>query len=76
MNDKVGKISFPVKKSSEFGKKPYSDKLTRLIDEVKVTAVLDMISKDNQFLFNFTNFTYLQYIYSGNRKCITIIEKN
>lgn len=33
MNDRIGNISFPVKKPSELGKKPYSDKLARLIDE-------------------------------------------
>ncbi|XP_032226471.2 paraplegin isoform X2 [Nematostella vectensis] len=33
MNDRVGNISFPVKKSQEFGKKPYSDHLSHLIDE-------------------------------------------
>lgn len=33
MNDRVGNISLPIKKPSELGKKPYSDKLSRLIDE-------------------------------------------
>lgn len=33
MNDRVGNISFPVKRSSELGKKPYSDKLALIIDE-------------------------------------------
>lgn len=39
MNDRIGNISFPVKKPSELGKKPYSDKLARLIDEVRLTDV-------------------------------------
>ena len=34
MNDRVGPISFPLKKKEDFGKKPYSDKLARMIDEV------------------------------------------
>jgi len=33
MNKRVGNISFPIKKSSEFGKKPYSDKLALVVDE-------------------------------------------
>ena len=34
MNSKVGNISLPLKKPNELGKKPYSDRLSRLIDEV------------------------------------------
>lgn len=33
MNERVGNISLPIKKPSELGKKPYSDKLSRLVDE-------------------------------------------
>ena len=34
MNDRVGPISFPLKKQGEISKKPYSDKLAKMIDEV------------------------------------------
>ena len=34
MNDRVGPLSFPLKKNTDFAKKPYSDKLARMIDEV------------------------------------------
>ncbi|XP_028392662.1 paraplegin-like [Dendronephthya gigantea] len=41
MNARVGNISLPQKKANELGKKPYSDKLSRLIDE----EVRSLISK-------------------------------
>lgn len=50
MNDKVGKISFPVKRSSEFGKKPYSDKLARLIDEEVRVLVTRAFQRTEQIL--------------------------
>eukprot|EP00795_Rhopilema_esculentum_P001916 gene1916-16423_t len=33
MNSRIGPISFPLKKNTDYGKKPYSDKLARMIDE-------------------------------------------
>ena len=39
MNDRVGPISFPLKKNTDFAKKPYSDKLARMIDEVSISNV-------------------------------------
>lgn len=34
MSPVIGNISLPLKKKEEFGRKPYSDKLSRMIDEV------------------------------------------
>ena len=39
MNERVGPISFQLKKNTDFGKKPYSDKLARMIDEVCLHCV-------------------------------------
>ncbi len=39
MNDRVGPVSFHLKKNTDFAKKPYSDKLARMIDEVIIMTI-------------------------------------
>ncbi|KAK3746774.1 hypothetical protein QZH41_013598, partial [Actinostola sp. cb2023] len=51
MNNRVGNISFPVKKSSEFGKKPYSDQLALVIDE-EVRLLVGRAFKTTQEILN------------------------
>lgn len=43
MNEQVGPISFPVRNRGELSKKPYSDKMARLIDEVGVACLVTFI---------------------------------
>jgi len=47
MNDKVGPISFQLKKPGEYRKKPYSDKMARMIDEEasKLIAHAHLVTK-------------------------------
>eukprot|EP00794_Sanderia_malayensis_P018933 gene18933-20838_t len=58
MNKRIGPLSFPLKKSSELSKKPYSDKLARMIDEeagILVKKAYDnatMIIKENEEKLN------------------------
>ena len=40
MNSRIGPISFPSKKNTDYGKKPYSDKLARMIDEVTASHLV------------------------------------
>jgi hypothetical protein len=53
MNTRVGNISLPQKKPNELGKKPYSDKLSRLIDEVQYFILILFLHFPTHFhIFN------------------------
>jgi len=53
MNERVGPVSFPMKRKGEIGRKPYSDKLARMIDEEassmvkKAHIMADKLISDN-----------------------------
>ena len=56
MNSRVGNISLPQKKPNELGKKPYSDKLSRLIDEVII------YTNSLHWLLRFLYIVYFVYL--------------
>lgn len=50
MNDRVGPLSFPLKKNTDFAKKPYSDKLARMIDEEASRLIKNAYQRTEEIL--------------------------
>ncbi|XP_065064384.1 paraplegin-like [Rhopilema esculentum] len=50
MNSRIGPISFPLKKNTDYGKKPYSDKLARMIDEEASSLVKVAYEKTEEII--------------------------